>query len=207
MLLPWARGPGEILQHGLALLQKDSAAQRRLALICIDNAVELMVKTFLGLPRRITGLNIARNLRESLPKLLEVLADHAEGKLVGVDVGLIEWYHRLRNELYHQGNGLSIERDKVAGYAQQARLLFQNLFGVLLPEVSTSPPLGVRRRRGAPSFLLKGFLPWPERNRPELQRRYPPGPYQRGPRPPKEMPRCCIRRFMSERKSAICAWN
>jgi hypothetical protein len=202
MLLPWARGPGEILQHGLALLHKGSAVHRRLALICIDNSVELMVKTFLGLPKRITGLDIARNLRESLPRLLELLAEHAADKLVGVDLGLIEWYHRLRNELYHQGNGLSIERDKVAGYAEQARLLFQNLFGFLLPE-SPLRPIMPPRRHGRPSFLLKGFLPWPGKNRPELKKRNPPGSYQRGPRPPKEMPRCCMRKFISERKSAI----
>lgn len=53
---PWASGPGEILQHGLSLLQKDSDVNRRLAMISIDNAVELMVKTFLGLPKRVTGL-------------------------------------------------------------------------------------------------------------------------------------------------------
>ena len=164
MLPPWARGPGEILQHGLALLQRDSAVHRRLALICIDNSVELMVKTFLGLPKRITGLDLARNLRESLPRLLQVLAEHAADKLVGVDLGLIEWYHRLRNELYHQGNGLSIERDKVTGYGEQARLLFQNLFGFLLPESLSGP--GNRPRRTGPSFLSKGFLPWPGKDRP-----------------------------------------
>lgn len=133
---PWATGPGEILRHGLELLKKDSDTNRRLAMISIDNAVELMIKTFLGLPKRITGLTIPRKeyqeMAESFPALLDGLEKHAADKLDGVDLGSIEWYHRLRNELYHQGNGLTVEREKVEIYAELANLLFRNLFGYLL---------------------------------------------------------------------------
>jgi hypothetical protein len=55
-LLPWVSGPAEILRHGLSLLKHDSDTNRRLVMISIDNAVELMVKTYLGLPKRVTGL-------------------------------------------------------------------------------------------------------------------------------------------------------
>ena len=134
--LPWATGPGEILRHGLELLKKDTDTNRRLAMISIDNAVELMMKTFLGLPRRITGLTITRKeyqeVAESFPALLDALEKYASDKVVGVDLGAIEWYHRLRNELYHQGNGLTVERDKVEIYAELANILFRNLFGYQL---------------------------------------------------------------------------
>jgi uncharacterized protein YutE (UPF0331/DUF86 family) len=135
---PWASGPAEILKHGLELLTKDSDANRRLAMICIDNAVELTIKTYLGLPRRITGLKIPRSeyqeFSEIFPKLLDALEKHASDKLGGVDLGEIEWYHRLRNQLYHQGNGLTVERDKVEVYAELANVLFANLFGSRLVE-------------------------------------------------------------------------
>jgi hypothetical protein len=131
--LPWASGPGEILRHGLSLLKKDSDTNRRLAMISIDNAVELMIKTYLGLPKRITGLAIARKqyteISESFPALIDGLEQFAPDKLDGIDLGTIEWYHRLRNELYHQGNGLTVERDKVEIYAELANRLFKNLFG------------------------------------------------------------------------------
>lgn len=136
--VPWASGPGEILKHGLDLLRKDTDANRRLAMISIDNSVELMMKTYLGLPKRVTGLKITRNeyqeFAESFPKLLDALEKHASDKLGGVDLGEIEWYHRLRNQLYHQGNGLTVERDKVEVYAELANVLFANLFGFRLVE-------------------------------------------------------------------------
>lgn len=140
--LPWATGPGEILRHGQDLLRKDSDVNRRLAMISIDNAVELMMKTYLGLPKRLSGLAITRKeyqeVSESFPSLLDAIEKYAADKLAGVDLGAIEWYHRLRNELYHQGNGLTVERDKVEIYAELANILFRNLFGAELIEPSSS---------------------------------------------------------------------
>lgn len=131
--LPWASGPGEILRHGLSLLKKDSDTNRRLAMISIDNSVELMIKTYLGLPKRISSLSITRKqyqeISDSFPALLDGLEQFAPNMLDGIDLGTIEWYHRLRNELYHQGNGLTVERDKVVIYAALANTLFRNLFG------------------------------------------------------------------------------
>jgi hypothetical protein len=135
---PWASGSAEILKHGLELLKKDTDSNRRLAMISIDNAVELMVKTYLGLPKRVTGLQISRSeyqeFAENFTKLLDALEKYANSKLGGIDLGEIEWYHRLRNQLYHQGNGLTVERDKVEVYAELANVLFENLFGFRLVE-------------------------------------------------------------------------
>lgn len=141
---PWASGPGEILRHALKLLTKDTDTNRRLAMILIDNAVELTLKTYLGLPSRVSGIRIAREkfreMSESFPKLLDAMEEHADEKLVGIDLGQVEWYHRLRNELYHQGNGLTVERQKVDVYAELAKLLFKNLFGADV-EVEEDQPM------------------------------------------------------------------
>jgi hypothetical protein len=136
LLPPWASGPAEILQHGLDLLDKDSDANRRLAMISIDNAVELIIKTYLGLPKRVNGLKIVRaeyqEFSESFQKLLDAIEKYCKAKLGSLDLGEIEWYHRLRNQLYHQGNGLTVERAKVEIYGQLAVALFENLFGAKL---------------------------------------------------------------------------
>ncbi|HEY6763979.1 MAG TPA: hypothetical protein VI386_04345, partial [Candidatus Sulfotelmatobacter sp.] len=103
-------------------------------MISVDNAVELAVKTYLGLPERARGTKGPgrRELEaasESFPALLDVLGQYAADKLSGVDLSDVEWYHRLRNQLYHSGNGITVERSRVEGYFQIGSLLFENLFG------------------------------------------------------------------------------
>lgn len=145
---PWTSGPQELLNHGLSLLKNDSDSNRRIAMICIDNSVELMIKTFLGLPKRISGITISRKeyseISESFPSLLDALEKYAADKISGIEIGEIEWFHRLRNQLYHQGNGLTVERKNVEVYAEIANLLFKNLYGIklILPEEDSSKLLG-----------------------------------------------------------------
>lgn len=166
--LPWASGPGEILKHGLSLLKRDSDTNRRLAMISVDNSVELMIKTFLGLPTRITGLSIPRReyreMGESFPSLLDGLEKYAPDKLDGIDLGTIEWYHHLRNELYHQGNGLTVERDKVEIYSELANLLFKNLFGEELVQKTVLESELLGEFMAAWVSLEAGIRSWVERN-------------------------------------------
>ena len=143
----WATGPGEILRHGIKLLVNDSDTNRRLAMIAIDNSVELMLKTYISIPKRVTGLHISRRERDDIcsgfPQLLDGIELHAADKITGIDLGEIEWFHRLRNELYHQGNGLTVERHKVEVYAELAKVLFENLFGVPMRLDETSDQLAL----------------------------------------------------------------
>jgi hypothetical protein len=30
-------------------------------------------------------------------------------KLIGIELGEIEWYHKIDNQLYHDGNGITVE--------------------------------------------------------------------------------------------------
>lgn len=135
---PWVTGPYEILHHGLQLLKKDGDTNRRLAIILIDNAVEQMIKTFLSLPERVNGIKISRARREefaeNFPKMLDALEEFAVNKLTDIDLGMIEWHHRQRNQLYHEGFGLTVSKESVDIYAFLAISLFKNLFGVELVE-------------------------------------------------------------------------
>ena len=132
---PWVEGPMELLKHGFEHLSLKSPFDTRIAMISIDNAVELMIKTYLGLPRRVTGIEgLSRKkyneISQSFPSLIEGLEMYASNKIVGIELGDIEWYHRLRNQLYHDGNGITVEKEKVQAYAEIAKILFVNLFEV-----------------------------------------------------------------------------
>lgn len=130
---PWSAGPREVLEHGLGLLASDSDRDRRLAMIAIDNAVELMLSVYFTLPKRANGLSMSRKdqeeTRDSWPRLLEASETHIAEAFEGISLADIEFYHRLRNQLYHQGNGLTVVRRNVEVYAALASQLMERLFG------------------------------------------------------------------------------
>lgn len=131
---PWIDGAKELLIHASKHLKDKSDFDKRIAFISIDNAVELAIKTYLGLPKRIR-LNNGPSRKElqdaenSFPTYLDLLEKYDSNKLIGISLEDIEWYHRLRNQLYHAGNGITVELSKVETYFEISKALFENLFG------------------------------------------------------------------------------
>jgi len=87
----------------------------------MDNAVELATRTYLGLPERTRGTKgptrtELEGASQSFPGLIDLLDRFAADKLARVDLNDIEWYHRLRNQLYHSGSGITVERARVETY-------------------------------------------------------------------------------------------
>jgi hypothetical protein len=133
MAAPWIDGPRELLQHAVDHLAQGGDFDRRIAMVSIDNAVELSVKTYLGLPKRARtgggpGRKELEDASESFPALLDLLQKYASDRFVGVSLDDIEWYHRIRNQLYHSGNGITVEKSKVETYLELASNLFESLF-------------------------------------------------------------------------------
>ena len=89
---PWLSGPKEILHHAMQLISYNNESNYRLAFLIIDNAVELIMKTYLSLPERVTGLKISRKdydeNTQSFPNLLRFLEKNAPEKVHGFDLGL-----------------------------------------------------------------------------------------------------------------------
>jgi len=132
---PWSEGPKELLQHAVDHLSGESDFDRRIAMISIDNAIELMFKTYLSLPNRNSkqskpSRKQLEDTSNSFPNLLDLIEEFATDKLTGVSLDEIEWYHRIRNQLYHSGNGITVEKAKVQTYLSLAKTVFQNLFEV-----------------------------------------------------------------------------
>ncbi|WP_322979022.1 hypothetical protein [Pseudomonas sp. C11] len=130
----WASGSLELLRHADSHIQLDTAFDSRIAFISIDNSVETSIRTFLSLPEKISGVKFQRREVEeagnSFPKMVDLLFSKARPKLTGLDDGDIEHYHRIRNQLYHNGTGLGVDRRYLDAYRQIAAVLLNNLFGV-----------------------------------------------------------------------------
>ena len=113
--------------------------------ISIDNAVETCIRAFLSLPFSKSGIRIAKReldaIENSFPGLTALLWSSAGGRLTGIDEADVEHYHRLRNKLYHDGTGLSVDEQYLLAYRQIAVLMLNNLFGVDLGEPEPAPTL------------------------------------------------------------------
>ncbi len=141
----WTAGPKELLDHAITHLSVGKAFDYRISMISIDNAVELAIKTYLGLPKRIRGIEgpSRKRLEEAssnFPDLLDLLEEFAGNQLTGIELGDIEVYHRLRNTLYHDGNGVTVDPEYVDSYLQIAQVLLKNLLGVKLETEESSLP-------------------------------------------------------------------
>jgi hypothetical protein len=151
---PWISGPVEILQHAVRLMNTNDDADRRLAFLNIDNAVELIIKTYLSLPKRITGVNLSRKKYDeisiSFPRLVKTLENQASEKIRDINFDEIEWYHRVRNKLYHDGNGVTVEKDIVESYATLAESLLEKLFDIEFEH----------KRSREQDLLVKFFKAW-----------------------------------------------
>lgn len=130
----WASGSIDLLRHADSHIKLETAFDSRIAFISIDNSVETSIRTFLSLPEKISGVKFQRKEVEeagnSFPKMVDLLFDKARQKIAGLDDGDIEHYHRIRNQLYHNGTGLGVDRRYLGAYRQIAAVLLNNLFGV-----------------------------------------------------------------------------
>ncbi len=134
-LVPWARGPFELIRHANGHLQEAGDTDRRIALIGFDNAIEVCIDVFIKLhPKLHGGVELCRDEVEratrSYHTKIEWLDKYVEVNNldIGFSIEEIVWYHSLRNELYHSGNGMIPEMHVLEGVRAAAVEVFNALF-------------------------------------------------------------------------------
>jgi hypothetical protein len=135
-LKPWARGPFELLKHAEGHLDSGADFDKRMALISFDNAIEVSITSYLQLhPGQ-------RNNRTYQKKDIEQWQSNYHTKLefferfitversetMEITRDEIVWYHDLRNQLYHSGNGMVPENDALEGIRIAALWVFSALY-------------------------------------------------------------------------------
>lgn len=134
----WASGSVELLNHAESHMHEEPAFDKRVAFISIDNSVEISIRTFLSLPSRYFNGNKpsrkeVESASNSFPKLVDLLVKYAANRLVGINPMDIEFFHRIRNKLYHDGTGLAVDDNHIAAYFTIAKLLLEKLFEFKYP--------------------------------------------------------------------------
>ncbi|AEL25695.1 hypothetical protein [Cyclobacterium marinum] len=130
----WASGALELLKHADEHINKGEAFDQRIAFISIDNSVETAIRTFIFMPFSLSKVKFSFKEKEeignSFPKMVNLLNEKANNKISGIELSDIEFYHRLRNQLYHDGTGLSVDKNHLEAYKTIGELLLKNLFNI-----------------------------------------------------------------------------
>jgi len=135
-LLPWTKGPFELIRHSVGHMNLGGDTDRRLALIGFDNAVEVCIDVFMRLhPSLRNGYVVSKAFLDSstnnFHNKVDWFSTYIQEKNIelGFYVDQLRWYHSLRNELYHSGNGMIPEKHVIEGAYKCAISVFSSLFG------------------------------------------------------------------------------
>lgn len=151
-LKPWARGPFELLRHAEGHLKAGTDFDKRMALISFDNAIEVAITTYLRLhPTQRKKRAYQRDAVEKWvanyhSKLAFFFDEYAKDITTPFPTTLEEiiWYHDLRNDLYHAGNGFVPEAHSLSGARIAALWVFSTLFQINAEQMlaeTVSPPI------------------------------------------------------------------
>lgn len=134
---PWVRGPFDLLRHGEEHRLGPRDFDRRMALISFDNAIEMAVVTYLDLnPEQRGGKIFTREevtrWQQNFHTKLEFIERFAasKGLPMGAQRDEMIYYHGLRNDLYHGGNGTIPELHAVDAARRAALWVVGLLFDV-----------------------------------------------------------------------------
>lgn len=149
---PWQNGPAELLAHAIEHLHNQTDFDQRLAFLLVDVGVETLLKTYLSLPEEVTGTKLPFVKRReaalgSFHDLVRGVELAAGTRLDKIPLSYIQYYHELRNTLYHQGNGITIPPAKVKAYAELAVQLAKLLLSIDLTDELRRPELEAERNQ------------------------------------------------------------
>ena len=137
-LPPWAFGAFELLLHAELHYRAGNDFDRRIALISFDNSIEVSISTYLSLHpmqrknRQYANADIAKWLT-NFNAMLDFLSQECVQRSVnmGADVAHMLWYHKIRNEQYHEGKATIPNADSLSGIRHAALWAFSMLYEVM----------------------------------------------------------------------------
>jgi hypothetical protein len=128
---PWLKGSLELLKHAVFHFRQGTPADLRFAMIHTDNAIELAGRLYLKMEVRLQD-TLSPNEVKELDRYFDKLLKHLSSQLAWDNMTLskIEYFHEIRNDLYHNGNGISVIPEIVSSYITTASHLLEQMYGI-----------------------------------------------------------------------------
>lgn len=120
---PWQAMPTRIISLALVHAEQKTDFDHQLAFLLLDVGVETALKTYL----------INKNLdveKIIFRDLLKRVGDELNKNNLQVPLDEIDHFHKIRNKLYHQGDGVKPTEENLKNYADLAKKLLKILLDV-----------------------------------------------------------------------------
>ena len=144
-LHPWQEGPVGLLRFARNTSRSADQLHQLIAFLILDICVETTMRTFLSLPDDIAPAKIKYFERRKFSEgtfhhLTRGLEAACATPLVPTDLlRHVKYFHDKRNQLYHQGGGITVAVGDVERYMRVAASLLHQLLGVEQEGAPTSP--------------------------------------------------------------------
>jgi hypothetical protein len=126
---PWQAMPSRIISLALVHARQDTDFDQQLAFLLLDVGVEAALKTYL--------INRKQDVEKIFfPDLLKRVGEELRKDNLNIPLDEIEYFHKTRNKLYHQGDGVKPTEENLEKYAELAKTLVKTLLDVELDEPS-----------------------------------------------------------------------
>ncbi len=124
---PWQAMPSRIISLALEHAHQNTDFDHQLAFLLLDVGVESALKTYL--------INKKQDVEKIVfPELLKRVGEELNKDNLEIPLDEIEYFHKTRNKLYHQGDGVKPTDENLAKYANLAKTLVKALLNVELDE-------------------------------------------------------------------------
>jgi hypothetical protein len=139
---PWQSGPTELIAHAIEHHHKGTESDNRIAFLLFDVGVETLFKTYLTLPDGVAQFQIKRSERlqaaeGNFHELLRAVQNSNPKKGSEFNFAHLEYYHELRNTLYHQGNRVTtVSTHQLEEYAGVAVKLLKEYLDIEVNEAN-----------------------------------------------------------------------
>jgi hypothetical protein len=137
---PWQKGPTELIAHAIEHLHRGTEFDQRVAFLLLDVGMETLMKTFLLIPDYETKTELSHGKRKeaaegNFHQLVLGGAEAAKHLIPDINPANIEYFHNIRNRIYHEGDGIKPTVENSQAYAELAVKLLNVLLEVDLSDL------------------------------------------------------------------------
>ena len=134
-LHPWQEGPVGLLRFARDTSRSPDQLNQLVAFLLLDVCVETTMRTFLSLPDGLVPGTIKYFERRRFSEgnfhdLTRGVEAVCVTPIAPTDLHYVKYYHAKRNQLYHQGSGITVAAGDVERYMRVAASLLDQLLGV-----------------------------------------------------------------------------